>query len=60
MTPADLALEERIADAKRELLRATTSQAKHAACDRMTALINSRSPERVAQMEIEKGLRPTG
>lgn len=51
------ALEREIALAHDDLLSAIDGDARREACDRLTRLVNSRSPEVVAEMEYTRGLR---
>ena len=54
--PTDDELQNQIDEAQCDLMRACTSQDRHAAWDRMRKLILQRSPERQMQMEVDKGL----
>lgn len=40
----------------RQMMRATDDEGRRYWCDRLTAWVNQRSPERVREMEREKGL----
>jgi hypothetical protein len=42
---------------RRQMLAAPNREAKQAAAERMRELISVRSPEQVARMETERGLR---
>lgn len=55
MTQAE-ALEFQIDAAYLRLTTATTPEARRSALDDMTTLVKSRHPERVAEMERERGL----
>ena len=55
MTESDL-LERRIENARQKLLEAKTEEAQRIAWTLMRALLCQRSPERIAQMERERGL----
>ena len=60
MTPQDRILEDKINAAHHELTQAITRDDTIAALsiqDKYFDLIKQRSPERVAEMELEKGLR---
>lgn len=52
-----VALERAIDDAHDDLLNAIDSDSRREACDRLTRLVNSRSPEVVTEMECQRGLR---
>jgi hypothetical protein len=54
--PDDLALEDRISWAALELATATTPTRRRAAMERLKSLVAQRTPERIRQMEQEKGL----
>ena len=54
---ADIARELAIEECLTMLLRAPTPAAQRDTWEVMRALINGRSPEQVARMEIEMGLR---
>ena len=57
MTPKDQRLERSIEVASLEFHCARTAEERRSAWERMRNLIAQRSPERVREMEIEKGLR---
>lgn len=56
MSAADQLLEHQIDGAYREMLNAAGAGQRRAHFDRMAGLIKLRSPQRVAQMERERGL----
>lgn len=53
----DEQLEAQIDAARQQLLEATEDTCRHLYAQVMVDLINLRSPARIAQMEIERGLR---
>ena len=57
MTPKDRRLERSIEVASLEFHCAQSPEERRTAWERMRSLIAQRSPERVREMEIEKGLR---
>ena len=57
MTPKDQRLERSISIASMEAYAAKTPEERRTAWERMRSLIAQRSPERVREMEIQKGLR---
>ena len=57
MTPKDERLERSIEIASLEFHCSKTSDERRTAWERLRSLIAQRSPERVREMEIEKGLR---
>jgi len=57
MTPKDRRLERSIAIASMEAYAASSPEDRRIAWERMKSLIAQRSPERVREMEIQKGLR---
>lgn len=57
MTPKDQRLERSIQIASLEAYAAQSPEERRTAWERMRRLIAQRSPERVREMEIEKGLR---
>ena len=57
MTPKDRRLERSIQIASLEAYSAQTPEERRTAWERLKRLIAQRSPERVREMEIEKGLR---
>ena len=57
MTPADAALERDIESAKLAAYGAQTPEESRAALDKLKALIDQRSPERVAEIERQRRLR---
>ena len=57
MTPKDRRLERSIQIASLEAYAAQTPEERRTAWERLKRLIAQRSPERVREMEIEKGLR---
>lgn len=54
---AELELERRIDHQTLLLHTVTTAEERRAVCDELTKLVGQRSPERVEQMERERGLR---
>lgn len=57
MTPRDQRLELAIEIASLEAYGGKTAKERRSGWERMRSLIAQRSPERVREMEIEKGLR---
>ena len=57
MTPKDRRLERSIQIASLEAYASQSPEERRTAWERMRSLIAQRSPERVREMEIEKGLR---
>ena len=57
MTPRDQRLERAIESASLEAYGGKTAEERRAGWEHMRRLIAQRSPERVREMEIEKGLR---
>jgi len=58
VTPKDQRLERSIEICSLEFHAAQTAEERRCAWERMKRLIAQRSPERVREMEIKKGLRP--
>lgn len=58
MTPKDRRLERSIQIASLEAYASQSPEERRTAWERLKRLIAQRSPERVREMEIEKGLRP--
>jgi hypothetical protein len=56
MTQRDVELEERIQSVYEALIAAPTREQKRCCASRMADLMSQRSPERVRQMEVERGL----
>ncbi len=56
MTDSDAALERQIADAHAAMLSADTEEQRLVLFARMAQLVAQRTPERVAEMERQKGL----
>lgn len=56
MTP-DEELEHRIETARVAMTQALAPETQRYWCDKMTQLIGQRSPQRIAEMERERGLR---
>lgn len=57
MTPQDRQLESAIEIASLELHGAQTAEQSRAALHKLKSLIDQRTPERVAEIERERGLR---
>ena len=57
MTPKDQRLERSIQIASLEAYAAQSAEERRTAWERLKLLIAQRSPERVREMEIKKGLR---
>jgi hypothetical protein len=53
----DVSLEQEIGDMRRKVLSATRSDVKRVYAQAMASLVALHSPERVAQMEADMGLR---
>lgn len=57
MLPEDRDLEQRINTARWALQAARTHRGRHRAWQTLRALIAQRSPQQIAQMEVDRGLR---